>query len=397
MDTPTIHEHDLEGFKYLKTILPLLQRLHRHGCERDQGQKRLLHYDQYVALVLLYFFNPIVTSLRGLQHTTELGKVQRALGSSRASLGALSEAGTVFDPALLTEIIDELSTQLQPLQSDPHLHDITRTITLVDGPLLPALPKIVQAVWIDEHHKAFKLHFHFELLKGVPVRADLTDGNYDERDILADVLEAERLYVLDRGYAKFTLLHKIIMAQSSFVCRVRNTSVFAVTEAHALDAEAQHMGIVRDQVGRLGCKSKQDELPALIRLVQVDVDPHIQPHARGTEPYTLLIATDLLEVSATVIALLYRYRWQVELFFRFLKHVLNCRHLLSHHTNGITIQVYGAIIACLLITLWTGRKATRRTYEMLCHAFTGWATEAELEAHITKLHRLDQGGQERGP
>ncbi len=68
MDTPTIHAHHLEGFKYLKTIFPLLQRLHRHGCERDQGQKRLLHYEQYAALVLLYFFNPIVTSLRGLQH-----------------------------------------------------------------------------------------------------------------------------------------------------------------------------------------------------------------------------------------------------------------------------------------------------------------------------------------
>ena len=49
METPTIHEHDLEGFKYLKTIFPLLQRLHRHGCERDQGQKRLRHSDQYAA------------------------------------------------------------------------------------------------------------------------------------------------------------------------------------------------------------------------------------------------------------------------------------------------------------------------------------------------------------
>src|SRR5437763_16636978 len=106
MDTPTIHEHDLAGFKYLKTIFPLLQRLHRHGCELDPGQKRLLHYDQYAAFVLLYFLHPIVTSLRGLQHTTELGKVQRALGGTRTSLGALSEAATVLDAALLTGIIE---------------------------------------------------------------------------------------------------------------------------------------------------------------------------------------------------------------------------------------------------------------------------------------------------
>jgi hypothetical protein len=197
------------------------------------------------------------------------------------------------------------------------VHDITRTMTLGDGTLRPALPKIVQAVWIDEHPKALKLHFHFEWFKGVPVRADLTDGNDDEWDVLAGVLAAGRLYGLDRGDAKFTRLPKSMLAQSSFVCRVRNNRVLAVTDGHALDAEAQPMGIVRGQVGRLGCKSKPDELPALIRLVQVDVDPRTQPHARGLEPSTLLIATDLLEVSATVIALLYQYRWQVELFFRF--------------------------------------------------------------------------------
>ena len=75
-----------------------------------------------------------------------------------------------------------------------------------------------------------------------------------------------------------------MLAQSSFVCRVRNNRVFAVTDVHALDAEAQHMGIVRAQVGRLGCKSQQDERPELIRLVQGDVDPRTQPHARGREP-----------------------------------------------------------------------------------------------------------------
>jgi IS4 transposase len=157
------------------------------------------------------------------------------------------------------------------------------------------------------------------------------------------------------------------------------------------------MGIVRAQVGRLDCQGKQDERPACIRLVQGDVAPRTQPHARGPAPSTLLLATDLLEVSATVIALLYRYRWPVELFFRFFTPVLNCRHLLSYHPNGSTIQVYVAIIACLLLTLWTGRKATRRTYEMLCHAFAGWATEAALAAHIAKLQRLDRGVQKRGP
>ena len=67
------------------------------------------------------------------------------------------------------------------------------------------------------------------------------------------------------------------------------------------------------------------------------------------------------------------YRWTIEVFFRFFKHVLGCRHLLSHDPVGIQIQTYCAIIACMLINLWTGRKPTLRTYEMICHYFTGLA------------------------
>jgi len=65
--------------------------------------------------------------------------------------------------------------------------------------------------------------------------------------------------------------------------------------------------------------------------------------------------------------------------------MLGCRHLLSHDPVGIEIQAYCAIIACMLISLWTGRKPTRRTYEMICHYFVGWATEDELLAHLAKL------------
>ena len=103
----------------------------------------------------------------------------------------------------------------------------------------------------------------------------------------------------------------------------------------------------------------------------------------------LLIATNLLDLPAWIIALIYRYRWTIEIFFRFFKHVLGCRHLLSHDPLGIEIQTYCAIIACMLISLWTGRKPTLRTYEMICHYFTGLAEEDELLAHLAKLQKQD--------
>src|SRR5712692_1582710 len=97
---PAVKEKDLKGLKYFKVLDPLLQRLHLDATAGDKAGNRILHFDQYASLVLLYFFNPILTGLRSIQQASQLGKVQRLLGCERASLGSLSEASHVFDPKL---------------------------------------------------------------------------------------------------------------------------------------------------------------------------------------------------------------------------------------------------------------------------------------------------------
>ena len=108
--------------------------------------------------------------------------------------------------------------------------------------------------------------------------------------------------------------------------------------------------------------------------------------AQRTET-VLLLATDLLDLPAELIALIYRCRWQIELFFRWFKIILKADHLLSQSRNGLTIVIYCALIASLLIVLWTGRKPTKRTYEMLCHYFAGWVEDDEWEAYLGRLRR----------
>ena len=81
--------------------------------------------------------------------------------------------------------------------------------------------------------------------------------------------------------------------------------------------------------------------------------------------------------------LLYRFRWLIELFFRWLKCVLSCRHLVSKSPNGIEIQMYCAFIACLLIQLTCGEvKPNQWTYKLLCLYVQGWATEEDVIAHL---------------
>src|SRR5690349_16120870 len=99
-----VREEDVQGLKYFQAILPLFEQLRPVGCERDKAGNRLLHMDQYCALLLLYLFNPCVRSLRALQQASELKNVQRKLGCLRTSLGSLSEATDVFDPRRLQEI-----------------------------------------------------------------------------------------------------------------------------------------------------------------------------------------------------------------------------------------------------------------------------------------------------
>jgi len=382
-----IREKDLQGFKYFRKILPLLDRLHDHRTERDKAGNRVLHYDQYLSLMLLFFFNPIITSMRGLVEASSLKKVRRKLGVSRTSLGSFSEAGSIFDAELLKPIIAELGRELKPLPHDSRLDDLPGILTAVDGTELSALSKLAGCLI---EGRDIKLHTHFEPLKGVPVNMDLTAAGDSEIEQLLRSLVAGRVYVKDRGYACFRLFQAIIDIQSWFVCRIRDNSVYQVVEDRPLSAEAKTAGVISDQVVWLGCEGKREELKQPLRIIKIACTPHCKRSGhtgRGgpEQGEFLLIATNLLDLPAEVIALIYRKRWTVELFFRFYKHILGCRHLLSHRANGIEIQVYLAIIVCMLIALWTGRKPTLRTIEMIRFYFTGWASEEELMAHIAKL------------
>ena len=388
-----IKERQLQCFKYFKAISGLLENLHDAGCKRDKAGNRTLHMDQYMSLLLLYMFNPICTSLRAVQQASELKKVQRKLGCSRASLGSLSESARVFDSELTQEIIKDLSAQLKPISRHAKLDDLAGILTAVDGTLINAMSKMTWALWKTEAN-AVKAHMQFDLEKHVPVKITITDGNGDEREVLADNLESGRIYVKDRGYASLALFQQVLDNHSSFVCRVKDNTVYECLQDHELTADALAAGIVFDKKVRLGCNSKtREQLSVPVRLIAIKCTPHKKRYKIGRggpeQGEMLLIATDIFDLEADVIALIFKHRWAIEIFFRFFKHVLGCRHLLSYNRNGIELQTYAAIIACMLIALWTGRKPTLRTYEMLCWYFTGMADEEELLAHIARLQKQD--------
>ena len=396
-----LKSRDIQGLKYLERLLPLLDQLHEVGCQRDRAGNRCLHYDQYCLLILLFLFNPIIRSLRALQQASTLRNVQRKLGCARAALGSLSEAVEVFDPQRLCGIIESLVAEVKPV-SDVRRGQLAHTLIAVDGSVVKTLKSITEAAFMNDKnggsHSGWRFHTHFDVDRHVPTRIEISpgsnSGHNDEKNRLRTALQPDHCYVMDRWFAQYTLWNDIVAAGSSYVCRIRdNSNLDTVIEERPVSVEAAAANVLRDAIVDLGASKKdRDERPNhRVRVILVKTTPHTKRGGRkgGTagpsSDGVLRIATNLLDVPAAVIADIYKHRWTIELFFRFFKHVLGCRHLLSTHPKGIEIQAYCAIIACLLISLWTGRKPTLRTYEMICLYFGGWARLEELIEHIRRL------------
>jgi Transposase DDE domain len=369
----------LRGRRLIRPLLQSITQLHGVGAERDRAGNRRLFFDQYVTLLLLYFYNPALESLRALQQATEWDKTRKKLGIERSALGSLSEAARVFDAEMLRPIVQELAAQAVPLTSGREA-DALKGLTAVDGSIFSGVSRMAWALWKDSEHRGVKLHLHFDVLKGVPADATLTPAACSETAAMAAALQPGRLYVVDRGYADYELFAKIVGANSSLIARVKDNIAYVVQEERALTDAAGVAGVVRDVViSRLGTAHHKNHLKRPMRLVIV------QTVDRDGKTNELWLITDRLELDADLVALAYRYRWTVELFFRWMKCVLGARHLIAENANGVTLQMYAALIVSLLIVLRTGRKPTKRTFELIQFYLLGWVSEKEFDAHLAKL------------
>lgn len=385
-------DHRLEGVRSLRRFIPLLARLRKDGCERDRAGNRDLHFDHVCGLILLTFFNPSLESLRDLNRASRLKQIKKKLGCSEASLGSLSESLRVFDSERLVEIIQELLGKLpESATADKRLKSLGRIPTAVDGTLLLKLPQITQACFASRKDRGWKLHAHFEVLRGAPAFGKVTDasgkGEASEKAVLRESLKADRCYITDRNYEQFSLFNAVVRAGSSYVCRVRKDHHFAEETLLDRSQEAILAGVEEDALGKMGSeKSQRIELPDhRQRRLVVKLPRHPKRTGQSrSEDLELVIVTDLLDAPAEVIVLLYRFRWLIELFFRWLKCVLSCRHLVSRSENGVQIQMYCALIACLMIQLATGSdlKPKQWTYKLICLYQQGLVNESELIQHL---------------
>lgn len=403
-DKEVVAPKKVEALKHFKRLLPLFSRLHEVGCERDTAGNRDLHMDDYCATVMLYLFNPLIDSIAMLQAAVKVPRVARALDIKPFSAGSFSESVRVFDPEALKPIIAELAGELMPLSKDPRLSELKHALTLVDSTILQGLSRLSGAGCASTRYgttkdgralHGWRVHVQLDLELFSPHKLEVTGANRkgpnSEPNVLRRSLEPGRCYVGDGGYPDRTLLDDIVNAASSYVIRIREDSVFDVVEERLLSQEALDANLVRDAIVRLGDADTADMNHA-VRLIEIKVEPHprrtrkVQAGSNKSTRYTdrLLIVTGLLDLPAELIALIYLYRYTVELFFRFFKQLLGMRHLLSQREEGVKIQVYCCVIACLLIALETGKKPNKLMVRMIGLYLMGVADEQDVINHLNK-------------
>ncbi len=358
---------ELQGFKLIekfrKILLSTSSQDSPHPSELDP--KRKLAQNDYFSLFLFTYLNPILKNMRGLCEATKLDKIQETVSSNSVSLGSFSEAQCVFNPKLLLSVIQTLSKQFQPTFGDKRFQAVCKELVAVDGTLIRALPHMSWALWQDQSNRSAKLHLHYSLLRQTVINASVTDANSCERVELAQLIEKDFLYVADRYYGgDYSFFDVFEKKSASYVIRIRNNAVFLELESFPITEKDQKAGVVWDKKVLLG---PQDNPKGPFRLILIK-----------TWDREIRILTNKWDIPAELIGMIYRYRWEIETLFKWIKCNLQCRHLLAESRQGVTIQVYIAIIASLLLFLALGHRPKKREMELLHMYSIGWASLDEL-------------------
>jgi hypothetical protein len=351
-----------------------------HGTFSDP--RRHAQLGQYLSLYLFALLNPVVRTMRGACEASLLPRVQREICGRAISLGSFSETQHVIDPALLEKIFQELMGEVPSYEVSQKRLEAWRWMAR-DGSLFAALPRMAWATYgggkagLDNH--AVRLHLNFFVFDEKPSRAQVRAGAICERKTWEEQCQPGDAYIGDRYFGEdYKLFWRLNHKGCVYVVRLRQTAVINVVEELPLSEQDRRAGVVRQAWVRLGATGRYRSMP--LRVVWIE-----------SPERSLILVTNLTpeQVSAAEVGLLYLKRWKVELFFRWIKCILGCRHWLAESPRGVTLQLYLALIAALLLQLYIQRRPTRRMMELIQFYLLGYATTEDVAAGLQReLKRL---------
>ena len=364
----TLQESDLKSWQLLaqfrRRLEPFVAAATASSSATDPRREVLA--EDYFCLLLFGLFNPALKSMRALCHASSRFEKMREVCSRPVAPASFSEAQHVFDPEILAGVLRQLVQEARGRAEfgDARVRQAVQALTAVDGTVLRALNRMA---WAPASGRgcAIKLHLHFSVFEQLPEAWTITPGKVCERKTWKRKAQPGTCYVADRLYSKdHRFLTEMQARQIDFVLRLGGSIIRTPVGPPQPLTPADHAaGVVSDRSERLG----QGENGPVVRVVEIQAAEK-----------TFVLITSRADLPAEIVGLIYRYRWQIELFFKWFKTILGCRHWLAESPRGVAIQLYSALIATLLLMVLTKTRPTKRQLEAIHLYFVGFATEAEL-------------------
>jgi transposase len=206
-----------------------------------------------------------------------------------------------------------------------------------------------------KHKGGIKLHTLYDIKTSIPSFLHISNASVHDVNIL-DLIPYElgSYYVMDKGYIDFGRLHKLHSQGSFFVTRAKDNMRFKRMYSKAVDKTT---GVKSDQIGKLEVYYSKKDYPDKLRRIKYYDEEHKKD---------LVFLTNNTNLKATEIAMLYKKRWEVEIFFKWMKQHLKIKSFWGTTLNAVKVQIYCAIIAyCLVAIIGYKLKVNRPIYEIL--------------------------------
>jgi hypothetical protein len=330
----------------------------RRCVTRYDGEHKVKHFtclDQYLCMAFAQL--TYRESLRDIEAClrSQAAKLYHMGFRSTVARNTLANANSVRDWRIYADFAQSLINIARKLYAEePFGVDLSNTVYALDATTIDLCLSVFPWAPFRSTKAAVKMHTLLDLRGNIPSFIHISNGKWHEVNVF-DMLvpEAGAFYIMDRGYIDFEQLHRLHQAGSFYVIRAKSNLRFK--RRYSLESE-RAAGIICDQIGTLTGFYSIHDYPTPLRRVRIKDD----------EGKTLVFLTNNIDLPARTIADLYRCRWQVELFFKWIKQHLRIKSFFGTSENAVKSQIWIAVSVYVLVAILKKRlKLSVSLYEIL--------------------------------
>jgi hypothetical protein len=322
----------------------------------DARWRRFSYWDQYLAMAFAQLtyresLRDIEACLRSvpakLYHLGFRGKVART---------TLADANESRDCRIFADFAQVLIGIARPLYAhDPIGVDLDQGLYALDSTTIDLCLALFPWASFRKHKAAVKMHTLLDLHGNIPTFIRISNGKLHDVNVLDDIpIEAGAFYVIDRGYLDFGRLYRLTLSSAFFVIRTKDNVILQRRYSHLVD---QSTGVRSDQTVILTTIGSATAYPDALRRVSY-VDAETNKH--------LVFLTNNFNLPALTITQIYKCRWQVELFFKWIKQHLRIKAFYGTTENAVKTQIWIAVSVYVLVAIVRKRLGLEATlYQIL--------------------------------